>query len=454
MKLKHWGGADTVTGSCHQLFIDANTSVLIDCGAYQGEQPQTETIIWGAVLRTLKAVFITHSHFDHIGRLPELLAKGFRGPIYCSQASAALLPIMLEDSLRQMTSEANVQQALLHQLTRQLHGLPEQQWLSLPQLTGVQVQLLPTGHILGAVAWQIITVANNDCWVFSGDVGQYDMPLLVDPVSPARADRLILESTYGGRNHESHATRVNRLKVAIERAVADGGSLLIPAFSLGRTQTLLYDLEQLYFQQRQQPDNSWHAVPVILDSPLAERVTACYAEQQGRWDSEAKQRLSQQRHPFTFAEIEHVTHHEQHLALVNFLRSTAAPCIVIAAGGMCEGGRIENYLKALLPDARTDVLLIGYQAHGTLGAQLQQGANAVTIQQQSIEVKAGINTLDGYSAHADHSQLLRYVREMPERPRSIQLVHGDAQAQQALKRALQEEFGCPVSTSFEVPADV
>ncbi|HCG6789366.1 TPA: MBL fold metallo-hydrolase [Vibrio parahaemolyticus] len=431
----HHGGKHTVTGSCHELKL-ANGSLLIDCGLFQGKDlsfgGRNASLNIEFPTDQIKALVLTHAHIDHIGRLPWLLAAGFKGPIYCTQATAELVPLMLEDGLKlQLGLNYHQRQQVLNIIKKQLEACAYQQWIELPALAHVRFQ--PAGHILGS-AYVEFKLSNNEVVVFSGDLGPSNTPLLPDPQSPERADYLFIESTYGNKQHEDIATRTKRLNDIIDHALKDSGVILIPAFSVGRTQELLFDIEQLINQHELAP-----SLPIILDSPLAKEVTKTYRRFKTLWSQEAKQRLDDQRHPLAFDQCITVESHTEHKALVNRLASTDEPAIVVAASGMCEGGRIVNYFKALLPDERNDVLFAGYQAQGTLGEAIQSGNSEVDIDAQEIQVNAQIHTISGYSAHADKSDLLKFITGIPTQPKAIHLIHGEDEAQQVLGKELEKK---------------
>lgn len=294
------------------------------------------------------------------------------------------------------------------------------------------IRFQPAGHILGS-AFVEVRLANQEVVVFSGDLGPSNTPLLPDPRSPERADYLLIETTYGDKNHDDIKTRAERLKAIIERSLEDGGAILIPAFSVGRTQELLFDIEQLIHHQ--QIDVS---IPIILDSPMAQRVTRSYRHFKQLWGQEAKQRLELHRHPLAFEQCITVEDHRTHQRLVNRLQSTQEPAIVVAASGMCQGGRIMDYLKALLPLENTDILLAGYQAQGTLGREIQTGAMEVEIDGEEIEVKAQVHTMSGYSAHADKHDLLRFINGIADKPKQVHLIHGEPETQDKFARELHD----------------
>ncbi|TOP94084.1 MBL fold metallo-hydrolase RNA specificity domain-containing protein [Vibrio parahaemolyticus] len=427
MKVLHHGGKDTVTGSCHELQLERG-SILVDCGLFQGKDAllgrQNRSLTIEFSLTKVKALVLTHAHIDHIGRLPWLLAAGFRGKIYCTRATAELVPLMLADGLKLQLGLGQQQQHILNLIKQRLVPCDYHNWISIKGLAYLRFQ--PAGHILGS-AYLEFKLSNNEVVVFSGDLGPSNTPLLPDPIPPVKADYLFIESTYGDKHHESVKSRSTRLLSIIEHALEDGGVIVIPAFSVGRTQELLFDIEQLLYQE-----SLHNALPVILDSPLAREVTKTYRRFKKLWGKEAKKRVVQHRHPLGFEQCITIETHAEHMRLVNRLASTSEPAIVVAASGMCEGGRVVNYLEALLPDSRNDVLFAGYQAEGTLGRQIQDGANTVEIAGKQIIVKAQIHTISGYSAHADQSDLIRFVEGIHPPPKEVHLIHGERAAKAEL----------------------
>ncbi|WP_051252697.1 MBL fold metallo-hydrolase RNA specificity domain-containing protein [Ferrimonas kyonanensis] len=443
LKLHHHGAASGVTGSCHQLYLDDQHSILVDCGLFQGDDLERRSPDGHHIdfdLDQVQALIVTHCHIDHIGRIPYLLAAGFRGPILCSQASAYLLPLILEDAIKLgFTRDRTLVSRFLDQIRAQLQPLDYHHWHALPSPAIGMVRLRPAGHILGS---SIVEVAlpNKKRIVFSGDLGCYNTPLLPDPDAPESADLLVLESTYGNRCHEHRAERSQKLKQILQSTLKNGGVTLIPAFSIGRTQELLYEIEDLLFHLN--GDQIMAQVPIIVDSPLAAKITSSYRQLQHLWDKEARHRISSSRHPLDFDHLITIDDHRQHQALLNRLQVSAEPAIVIAASGMCSGGRIVNYLKALAPDPRTDIVFVGYQAKGTLGRRLQQlsAPTEVEIDGQLTRVEASIHTLSGYSAHADQPDLIRFVSSMAFPPKCIRLIHGSPVAQKGLANCLKRTF--------------
>ncbi len=384
-------------------------------------------------LGSVQALQITRCHIDHLGRLPWLLAAGFKAPIYATEATAHLLPLVIEDALKVgVTRDHNLIESVIQYLGQLLRPVPYDQVVEL--FPGCSACFREAGHILGSAYIEVDT--GQERVVFSGDLGASDTPLLKEPVSPQHADVLVLESTYGDRAHENRRQRRSRLRAVVEHCLQDAGTVLIPAFSIGRTQELIYELEQIIHKH---PDSDWDTIDVVVDSPLAARFTDSYRQLRDLWDQEAKMKVSEGRHPLSFEQLITVDNHDEHHRLVQYLAGSGRPAIVIAASGMCAGGRIMNYLKALLDDPRTDLLFVGYQAVGTPGHAIQKyGPRGGYVMLEGIryDIKAKVHTLSGYSAHADQTDLIQFVSGMGCTPKEIRLVHGSDQAKGELAEAL------------------
>ncbi|MGE8502057.1 MAG: MBL fold metallo-hydrolase RNA specificity domain-containing protein [Pseudomonas sp.] len=466
----HHGAVTGVTGSCHQLQMDDEHALLIDCGLFQGAETSPEgraganSLAIDFSLDGIKALIATHVHIDHVGRIPYLLAAGFKGPILCSEPSAKLLPIVLEDAFKLGFSRDQKQvQRYLKLIEQRIVALPYKQWFTL--VDGKQlkacIRLQRAGHILGSAYVEVDLhyprTGEKKRIVFSGDLGAPHAPILPAPKAPHKADILVIESTYGDRLHEDRRTRRKRLEAALEHALSNKGTVLIPAFSIGRTQELLYELEDIIHRrvlkaaasqsQSSSPARAkrlsldWANLPIILDSPLASRFTQVYRELDYFWDAEAKARLKEGRNPMTFRNLLTVDSHKAHLAMVNRLTQTAQPAIVIAGNGMCSSGRIVNYLKAMLGDERHDVLFVGYQAEGSPGRQIQRfgpRSGYVEFDGQRYDIRAQVHTIGGYSAHADQRGLVRFVTGMREWPSEVRVVHGDSAPKRELAQLLDQ----------------
>jgi len=438
VNIKHHGAVNGVTGSCHQLFTEVGDSVLIDCGLFQGDE--ASHLLEGSLaidfpLEGVKALLVTHCHIDHVGRIPYLLAAGFDKPIYATEATARLLPLVIEDAIKVgVTRNRRLIDKVLKRLSVLLKPIPFDQWFDVSNMPDIEARFRVAGHILGS-AYIEFKLAGERV-VFSGDLGAPYSPLLAAPKPPYRADCLVIESTYGDKNHQGRKDRRKRLRRVVEQCLSNAGTVVIPAFSIGRTQELLYEIESIIHRAK----GDWQNLDIIVDSPLAAKFTEHYRDLKHLWDKEAKNLASKGRHPLAFEQMLTVNNHEDHVRVVNYLKHSGKPAIVIAASGMCAGGRVLNYLKALLPDVRNDVLFVGYQARGTPGRDIQKyGAKGgyVYLDGERVDIQAGVHTISGYSAHADQSNLLNFVKRMRHRPSEIRIVHGDELAKQALRDKLQ-----------------
>lgn len=467
-QILHHGAIDGVTGSCHELVINGNNSVLVDCGLFQGaersfHEADSVRLDIDFDIKRVRALLVTHCHIDHIGRIPYLLAAGFKGRVYATKPSAALLPIVLEDALEfGFALNEHQRRRVLAFLGSLIVPQEYDRWTTIPLARlgkdALRIRFRRAGHILGSAfiecRLQCNALANKVTSgrarpkqfcrvVFSGDLGGPYTPLLPAPRSPYGADVLVLESTYGNRLHEDRKFRRARLRRLLVRCLHDRGVLLIPAFSIGRTQELLYDLEYLIHRAGNEvlhPGLRWSDLQVVLDSPLAARMTELYRKLRYYWDREARRRVAAGRHPLAFDQMTVIESHADHLRTVDYLKRSQRPAVVIAASGMCTGGRIVSYLKAMLGDPRTDILFVGYQAAGTPGRVIQEYGprqGYVELDGTRYDIQAGVHTLGGYSAHADQRALVNFVRRMRRKPQEIRLVHGPLPAKEALRTRLE-----------------
>lgn len=457
--ISHHGGTRGVTGSCHQLHLDSTASLLVDCGLEQGDEapPGAGSLPPGFAVQGIQALVITHVHLDHVGRIPALLAAGYRGPILCSEPSAKLLPLVLEDAYKLTISSEPTQVARYLEIINSLVvPVPFGQWHSVVKKSQLKcmIRLQRAGHLLGSayVECDVHVAGINQRIVFSGDLGHQDNLLLHQLQPPERADVLVLESTYGDRLHPDRSDRQQQLEWVIDRALQDRGTVLIPAFSLGRTQELLFELEDILHRKALLGDPpvvggddgfAWSRLPIILDSPLAQRITGVYRQLHDYWNEEANARLAQGRDPLGFGQLVCVDTHARHRQVVNYLKSTGRPAIVIAGNGMCSGGRIVGYLKAMLADPRHEVVFVGYQVKGTPGSVIQASEGAkgyvqVDLEGELYEIRAKAVSLRGYSGHADQAGLVRFAQRCSAR--QVVLVHGEGRAKQALAQVLRETF--------------
>ena len=437
------GAGGTVTGSKH-LLENGDSRVLLDCGLFQGLKELRQRN-WAALPvdpRTLGAVILSHAHIDHSGYLPRLCRDGFTGPIYCTPGTHDLLNVMLPDAAHLQEEEAefaNRHRTSKHDPALPLYTTPDAEralaqvkrvdfGLPFTATRGVEARFTPSGHILGAGL--VTCEIGGRRLVFSGDLGRYDVPIMVDPEPVAEADVLLVESTYGDRVHPPDDP-ADRLTAAVRRAVEQKGWLLIPAFAVGRSQEILYDLREL------EKRGAIPSIPVFLDSPMGIQATAIYAAHTEEHDPALARVVAGGTAPFApkrFALSRTVEDSKR-------LNDTAGPGIIVAGSGMATGGRILHHLKRLLPDPKTTVLFVGYQAAGTRGRRLKEGAAEIRMLGTVVPVHATIRVSDAYSAHADREEILRWLGGFKRPPGMTYVVHGEAGAAEALRDAIVSRLG-------------
>jgi len=460
MKLTFWGAAQTVTGSMH-LVEAGGANYLLDCGTYQGRRREAREINSHLPFpaRSVRAVVLSHAHIDHSGNLPSLVKNGFDGPIWTSPATADLCEPMLLDSAHIQEKDAEFvnkhawrKKALLgtdsKEAVEPVYSTPDVEKL-LPLMRrvllhmpteigeGVTYESFDAGHMLGStiVALNIEEGERKVRLVFSGDVGRPNLPIIPDPEPCPAADYLIMESTYGDRLHQDLGRVADRLADTINRTAARGGKIVVPAFAVGRTQQLVYVLNQLA-EAKRIPN-----LPVFVDSPLAVKATSVFRAHQEAYDAEASSDVARGDDPFMFGRLKYIQDVQESKAL-NDLRG---PYVVISASGMCEAGRILHHLKNSVEDPRNTVLITGFQAEHTLGRKIVDGQKEIPIFGEPYRLRAEVVKLNELSGHADQRELLLWLKPAVKGLKRIFLVHGELQAQTTLARAIEEQYGVPVT---------
>jgi len=447
MQLEFFGAAAEVTGSCHILHVGGK-QVLLDCGLIQGgrkdEARNADPFPFDAA--KIDAVVLSHAHLDHCGRLPLLVKRGFRGPLFAQEASCELAAILLADAAHLQERDAEYQSrktgkrikplytfAEGERVVRQMRGVRYRQEFEV--VKGIRARFRDAGHILGSCAVEVWAEQGgiDRKIVFSGDLGQYDTPILRDPEPIDEADVVLMESTYGGRRHRDRAETMAELGEILMSPRSREGNILVPAFSIGRSQEIMYQLGKHY--------QEWDLgrFRIFLDSPMAIEASKVYWDYTHLYDEEAT-RLRLENGGMPLLPNLSLSRRVEESMSINRIRSGA---IVIAGSGMCNGGRIVHHLKHNLDREETQVLITGYQAQGSLGRRLVDGADTVRIHGQNIAVRAAIHTVGGLSAHGDQDDLARWYECMENRP-PVYLVHGEVEAQEAFQAYLGKRNGAEV----------
>jgi metallo-beta-lactamase family protein len=450
MEIQFLGAAQTVTGSQHLISVNGSR-ILLECGLFQGRRRETfernRHLPFDA--SRVDALVLSHAHIDHSGNIPNLVRSGFKGNIFCTFATRDLCSAMLRDS-------AYIQEHDVAYMNkkRARQGLPPvepiythadaiaslEHFVSVgygrpvPIAPGVQCTFLDAGHILGSavVLLEIEEPGQRRTRIlFSGDLGRDEMPILRDPTPAPPADILIIESTYGNRLHQPREEAANRLHDLIGETCTKGGKVVIPAFAVGRTQEIVYGLHRLASANRL-PD-----VPIFVDSPLAVNVTEVFRLHPECYDAELREFMSRDRHPdpFGFDRLRYIRQVEDSKAL----NEMAEPAVIISASGMCEAGRVQHHLKHTITDPRNAVLIVSWQAPHTLGRRLVERQREVKIFGKRYPLRARVETINGYSAHADRNGLLGWVRPIAKDLQHAFVVHGDPDPAAALAEGLREE---------------
>ncbi|MFO0881406.1 MAG: MBL fold metallo-hydrolase [Gemmataceae bacterium] len=444
-----WGAARTVTGSMHQLDANGQT-LLLDCGLYQGSRKETyhRNIDFPFRPRDIDAVLLSHAHIDHCGNLPNLLKQGFSGTIYCTPATRALVAVMLGDAAKIHEEDAaylNRKRARgepkieplyegphVYRTLLKLRAVPYDKPVEVGR--GITATFVEAGHLLGStmIHVRIDRPGGPRTLTYTGDLGRPGIPILRPPAPVPPADFVICESTYGGHFHEPVQETAEQLGEVVRRTVARGGKLVIPAFSVGRTQTIVYYLHQLMSAGRL-PN-----VPIFVDSPMAVRATEVYRAHPECFDDETLRMLDENPELFGEQRIRYVEKQHDSVAL----NSHPGPCLIISASGMCEAGRIVHHLKQVVEDTRSTILIVGFQAPETLGRRLVERRPEVRILGRMFKLAAEVVVLNGLSSHADHGDLLRVLGPLSGTAKQVRLVHGEPSQADKLAAGL-EEIGFP-----------
>jgi len=438
MKISFYGAAKRVTGS-NFLVEHQNTKFLVDCGLFQGDK-EANLENWNNFIfdpRDIDFVIVTHSHIDHIGRLPLLYKNGFRGKVYSTKPTKEFADIFLEDEygiLADFAKENNIEKLFD---TSDILGISNQfesydYYQEIAAKNNVKIKFYDAGHILGSAIVEVIV--DNKTIIFSGDLGNPPVPILRDTDFIKKADYLILESTYGDRNHEPYKDRLLKLERIVEETCNNNGTLLIPAFAMERTQEIIYELNQLI------KEGKVKNIPIFIDSPLAIKVTQSYRNFPTYFDKDALEWIKNNEDFFDFPELKFIKSSEESKKLDNL----PGKKIIIAGSGMSTAGRILFHEKRYLSDPSTILLIVGYQAKGTLGRLLKEQTKQVIISGQNVTVRAKIEIIEAYSAHADLERLKYWVSKIEKPIEKIFLVHGEPEAQDNLMHRLQEEQGIDI----------
>ncbi|ABR47002.1 RNA-metabolising metallo-beta-lactamase [Alkaliphilus metalliredigens QYMF] len=471
MKIQFFGAAKVVTGSNVLISTDKH-KILLDCGMFQGSN-ELEALNYEPFQYDPKEIdflLLSHTHIDHSGRIPKLVKEGFNGKIFCTKATKDLSEIMLVDSGHIQQSDVEwenrkrkrsgkppikplytVEDALSS--LRYFDSVLYNQKINLNE--SISVRFRDAGHVLGSSIIELWITEEKDTVkiVFSGDLGMKNKPLIRDPEIIDDADYLILESTYGNRVHENVEQRMDELMSTINKTVLRGGTVIIPSFAVGRTQELIYELSQ-YYKANNELD-AFMRIPIYIDSPMAISATEVFKKNSYCFDDETKKLILGGSNPLDFENLHFVRDHKESMRL----NESNYPKVIISASGMCTGGRIRHHLKHNLWKANNSLIFVGYQAQGTLGRILKDGAKKVKLLGEEIAVLSEIYSIEGFSGHADQTDLIEWLGHFKKKPKRVFLVHGEDTSLDNLSSLIKEKFDIPtiipnMGYSFQIEDDV
>ena len=454
MNIKFCGAATSVTGSCHLITTD-KYKILLDCGQFQGSKSLEELNSgdFGFDPKEIDFMILSHSHIDHSGRIPLLINRGFKGKIYCTDATADLADIMLKDSgyIHEKEAEWSNRKAersgrpmvtplfTFNDAVASLKFLEQIVYEQLIEINpDVKLKFSDAGHILGSAIIELWITENDKTTkiVYSGDLGVKDKPLLNDPTTIEEADYLIMETTYGDRVHEPNQKSVDTLIDIILKTTRRGGTIVIPSFAVGRTQEIIYELN-MFYEQHDEYKKELDNIMVYVDSPMATSATEIFRRNAQVFDDETREYILKGDNPLDFKNLKFTRTSEESKAL-NF---NTSPKIIISASGMCEAGRIKHHLKHNLWNPKSSIVFVGYQAEGTLGRSIVKGDKDVSIFGEKIHVSAEIYDLQGFSGHADREGLLEWLSLFKKMPNKIFLVHGEEESKKEFAAIVKKALG-------------
>ncbi len=439
-KITFCSGIGSVTGA--NFLVEFNSSrILVDCGLIQGEKVamKENRNPFGYEPASIEILFVTHAHLDHVGRIPKLVKDGFKGEIYSTPETRSLAELILEDAVGLLDKEAREEGILpLYEMQDMKEAMAL--WKTIPYHTETSFKdfslyIKDAGHILGSSIFQFTHKGKKI--VFTGDLGNTPTPLLRDTESIEGAEYVVMESVYGDRNHEPKSERSEKLKKIIKETIARGGSLVIPAFSLERTQVIIYEINKLV-ESKQIP-----SIPVYIDSPLATRITEVYRESTYLFNEKAQEEIKAGDDLFNFPRLSFTASTQESREIDH----SKLPKIIIAGSGMSVGGRVRHHEEIYLPDPKSTILLVGYQTMGTVGRHLIEGAKKVTIDKKEVQVKAHIESILGFSSHKDSDHLVEFVSMAEKTLKKVFVAMGEPKSSAFLAQRLNNELGikavCP-----------